>query len=268
MSDTVYTYEEHNLGDQLIFLHLLRSLAKAHVRRAFVHFCGAHHHAQLREVVADLPNIILEPFESPLWQDVKHRAICVWKNHQDYWVNSTLRWDWPGFTLCHHAWTANRMGFDSPFTRREQLLFDAPCFLRAEVSGWNPPMGHFEEFLIGDSAPSSGQYSEWKDHSRNPLSSLIAALELAGKKFVRTSQFLEKGRTISDIAKNSLYYRHHIMVPNGPFWGTMNTQNNHYSDGRLRVVLLDNGENLNMPGITQCANVEQVREILSREGLI
>lgn len=268
MNRTIYSENRFNLGDQLIFLHLLRALAKQHVSQLFVHFCGAHHHAQLREVVSDLPNILLESFESPLWAQRHKDAINVWKNAEDAWVNSPLRYDWSAYTLWHHGVVARRMGFENPFSCREHLLFDAPCFSREEVSAWSPPIGQFEEFLIGDSEPNSGEYSEWKDHSQSPLRMLVAKLELAGKSFVRTSEFKQKGRTISDIAKNSLYYRHHIMVPNGPFWGTLNTQNNHYSEGRKRIVLLDNGEQLNMPHVIQCANVEQVFEIAKTEGWI
>lgn len=58
------------------------------------------------------------------------------------------------------------------------------------------------------------------------------------------------------------------MVPNGPFWPTLNTTNHHYHEERRRIVLLDNGESLNMPHIEQCRNVNEVMQIAKQEGWI
>lgn len=261
MSRTVYTRNDYHLGDNLIFLHLLRALAKSHVSVPFVHFCHGCNIEQLQEVVADLPNILLEPFESPLWPERESEAINVWKNHDEFWTTHASRWDWSAFTLAHHTWTAERMGFVSPFTCREQLLFDYPAlqpeFLPAQRS-----------FLIGDSPPNSGQYSEWADHSKNPLNELVQHLKESGFLITRTSVLKERGWSITEIGKFSCASFHHIMVPNGPFFPTLNTANHHHSEGRRRIVLLDNGEHLNMPGIEQCATVDEVMEIAQQEAWV
>lgn len=260
MSRTVYTSNLYHLGDNLIFLHLLRALAKSHVSLPFVHFCHGCNIGQLQDVVEDLPNILLEPFESPLWPEHEREAIDTWKNAEGFWEGHAHRWDWSAFTLAHHAWTAARMGFVSPFTCREHLLFDYPAL------GGMPARGFTFDFLIGDSEPSSGQYSEWADHSRNPLESLVRALEEKGFNCIRTSEAKKSpSSSISKIGQWSLAYRHHIMVANGPFWPTMNVHNHHAHEGRRRIVLLDNGERLNMPGIEQCATVDEVMQIAMEE---
>jgi len=259
----VFTYETHNCGDQLVFLHLLRALAKQNPGQQFVHFCGAHHHANLREVVADLPNILLDFFESPLWGQNKNTALNVWKNFEDMWVESPLRWDWSNFTLWHHKVTARRMGFKSPFTCREHLLFDYPAInLPCEIEY------HQVGFLIGDSAPSSGQYSEWADHSKQPMDELVKRLEAKAHIVIRTSDLKARHVSISEIGKMSAVFKHHIMIANGPFWPTMNTTNNHYREGRHRIVLLDNGEILGMPGITQMRSVAEVMAFAEKEGWV
>lgn len=263
MSRTVYTYNDFHLGDNLIFLHLLRSLAKSHVSTPFVHFCHAHYHEQLKEVVDDLPNILLEPFESPLWLHHRHHAVNTWKNCEGHWEKSPVRWDWVNHTLEHHRWTARRMGFESPFTCREHLLFDYPAL---EYKAY-PPRDE-KEFLIGDSEPSSGQLSEWADHSKNPFIRLVIGLIDSQKSMHTTSGFKKSGVSISAIGRLSSVCKNHIMVASGPFWPTLNVHNHHNQDGRKRIVLLDNGERLEMPGITQCANVEEVMKIARQEGWV
>lgn len=262
MSRTVYTYNEFHLGDNLIFLHLLRSLAKSHVSTPFVHFCHAHYHDQLKEVVEDLPNILLEPFQSSLWSQHRHHSVDTWKNAEQHWEKSPVRWDWSAHALEHHRWTAQRMGFESPFSIREHLLFDYPALEKI-------PIGDvMYDFLIGDSKPSSGQYSEGADHSINPLSSLNEKLLRAGKSIMRTEHAKECGDSITRIGGFSQSFTNHIMVASGPFWPTLNVHNHHNHEGRKRIVLLDNGEQLNMPHIIQCANVGEVMEIAKQEGWV
>lgn len=268
MTRQVFTHEHHHLGDQMIHLHLLRALAKQHQDTFFTHFCHACHHENLREVIADLPNILLVSFESPLWSERKHESVDVWKNEGDEWVNSPNRWNWSQHTLDLHARNARKMGFRSPFTRREELLFDYPALEDKDVSVVVAAGKYLFDFLIGDSAPSSGQYAEWADHSKNPMLVLVEALKKAGKEVLTTSEIQKNGGTITRAGLFSHISQHHIMVPNGPFWPTLNVHNHHHHEGRRRIVLLDNGENLNMPNIEQVPNVEAVMQIARQEGWI
>lgn len=269
MSDTAYTYNFYHLGDNLIFLHLLRVLAKQHVSRPFVHFCHACHIPQLQEMVSDLPNILLVNFESPLWGQHKHEAVSTWKNESGYWEASAHRWDWSAFTLDHHDWIAMKMGFDSPLTRREQLLFDYPALHPKDYWGGEPIL----DYLIINGEPNSGQFSPMRQHGTGYLTSLIQTL--AETKSVFTTEKIdgipctrEGGMSITAIGRLAVSAKNVIGVMTGPFFPCINVHRNHVHKGRKTIALLDNGENLNMPGITQCANVEQVREILKREGVL
>lgn len=261
MSRSVLAHNFYHLGDCLQSLHLLRALAKQNDQTPFVFFTHACNLPQLREVVADLQNIILADFESPLWREREHESEDMWKNHDHFWENSRFRWDWSQFMLSHHDWTAARLGFVSPFKVREHLLLDYPAL---ETKGT-----HQFDFLIGDSPPSSGQYSEWADHSKEPMRPLIEAL-LNQKKYsvLLTSCGKDSGETISGVGRVSQRCKHHIMVPNGPFWPTLSTHNHHWGESGKRIILLDNGENLNMPFIQQVPNVQAVMEIARSEGWI
>jgi hypothetical protein len=296
MTRTIYTYERHNLGDQLVFLHLARALAKQEPGGMFVHFCNGCHIHQLSEVVADLPNIVLLPFENPLWREKEREAICVWKNagatdtrhgesanyQQGFWEKSKNRWDWSAFTLEHHAWTAKRMGLQSPFTRREHLLFDYPAL----EYGNNAAPGY--DFLIINSEPCSGQFKPMAEHGSGYLDGLIEALFRSGNSIVLTNgthkmqewQDIGEPRgeifvlggpssfTISQIGNLSLRCKNIIGVATGPFFPTLNTTNHHNHEGRKRIVLLDNSEHLNMPHILQFTGVEPVMEIARTENWI
>lgn len=264
----------------MVFLHLLRALAKANPSRVFWHFTNGCHLAQLNEVIRDLSNIDLFSFESAHWEDNKAQAVNAWKNcgatdtrnlhhnryQQGFWERSKLRWDWSAFTIEHHAHIAGLLGLRSPFTIREDLLFDYPALNPDNYPGDR----YFYDFLVINSEPCSGQFGPMKQHGTGYLDDLIKRL---AKKFVVLTTSPVSGvectrdtkQSVTDIGRMSLKCRNHIMVATGPMWGCLNTTNHHNSAGRKRIVLLDNGENLNMPGITQCKNLDEVMKIAKAE---
>lgn len=280
MSHAVYSFNRFHLGDNLVFLHLLRALAKQRVSTPFVHFCHGQGIPQLREVVADIPNIILEPFESPLWQEHEHEAVDTWKNSGAAWESSPLRWDWSAYTLWHHGELARKMGAESPLTRREHLLLDYPALLVG-------PTGLKFDFFVCNSEPCSGQFKPMAKHESGYLDGLVRALVATGKTVLLTKHLdppwfstkEEANRcfqpdpdrrepTISKYGYLSQFATHHVMIATGPMWPTLNTTNHHNHEGRRRIALLDNGENLNLPHIEQVANVEQVMKIAQEAGWI
>lgn len=264
----ISTYEQHNLGDQLIFLHLLRALAKANPSRVFWHFCHAHHAAELAAVVQDISNIEIFSFDSQQWREQERRAINVWKNRDHVWERSKHRWDWSASTLEHHLYIAGLMGLRSPFDIREHLLFDYPALNPNGVGGT-----YFYDYLIINSEPCSGQFGPMKEHGTGYMDNFIRLL--ARKNIVITTNPVfgiectrDTKKSITDIGRLSLLCRNHICVATGPWWATMNTTNHHHSAGRKRIVMLDNGEQINMPGITQCASIAEVEQLVRQEGLL
>lgn len=278
------TYEDHNLGDQLIFLHLLRALAKANPSRVFWHFTQAVHCEQLSAVIEDMPNIELFSFDSEHWHKNQRIALNVWKNvgatdtrkmllrtqpyRKGFWEKSKNRFNWSAFTLEHHAHIASRMRLRSPFTIRENLLFDYPALNPHGIGGT-----YFYDVLFVNSEPCSGQFKPMQNHATGYLDEIIRQVAKNFRVLTTNPVFgVECTRatkqSITDIGRMSLMCRHHIMVATGPMWTTLNTTNHHHSTDRLRVVLLDNGEQLEMPNIQQCASREELLPLLKLAKLL
>lgn len=260
MSHTVYAFNRFHLGDNLVFLHLLRALAKQRVSTPFVHFCHGQVIPQLREAVADLSNIILEPFESPLWQEHEHEAVDTWKNAEQHWEKSPVRWNWAEHQLDHHSWIAGKLGFEYPFTCREHLLFDYPAL---EQSIDEP----FRDFLIIDAEPCSGQLKPMAQHGSGYLDQFIALLKNAGHNVRTTSACKKEGYTISQIGALSRNCQHVIGVMSGPAWACVNTHR-HHDVSKRTIFLLDNGEVLGLPRVEQCASIEDVLKIAQEAGWV
>lgn len=259
----------------MVFLHLLRALAKANPSRVFHHFTHRSHLEQLGDVVKDIENIALFAREYENWEKYEHRAIDVWKNiggtgkHDGFWERSKNRWNWSAFTLEHHAYIAGLLGLRSPFTIREHLLWDYPALNPNNSSGDR----YFYDFLVINSEPCSGQFGPMKQHGSGYLDDLIK--QLAKKFSVITTNPVsgvectrDTKQSVTDIGRLSLMCRNHICVATGPMWATLNTTNHHHSSGRKRIVLLDNGESLNMPGITQCADLNELMKIAKQENWV
>jgi hypothetical protein len=264
-------YNEFHLGDCLIALHLLRAVAKQAPDDQFVFFTHECNLGQLAEAVSDIPNLMLFSFENPMWGQERHRAINCWKNAEGAWESSPYRWDWSAYTLWHHAAIARRMGFESPLTRREHLLFDYPALDKYVYVGF--PF----DFLVIACEPCSGQFAPMAAHGSRYMDGLIQELNkkhsvlVVGPTSIPTSDTLRhfpEGRAISAVGHESIYARNIIGVATGPLWPCINTHNNHAHEGRKFIGLLSNGEQLNMPHWQQCASVKEVMDIARKEGWI
>ncbi len=261
----IVCHNHYHIGDCLISCHLLRALAKANPERVFWFFLNANVAAEVAPSVADIRNIELFSFESEQWHENQRRSLDMWKNAGDFWVNSKFRWDWSNFTLWHHRHMAGQLGFRSPFTIREDLLFDYPALNPNNVGGT-----YFFDFLVINSEPCSGQFGPMREHGSGYLDDFVKALSRKFKVITTTPVRAvectrDSKQSITDIGRLSLLCRNHIMIATGPCWTTMNTTNHHHAAGRKRIVLLDNGEQLNLPGITQCATLAEVEKIAKDE---
>ncbi len=271
MKQPVVCHNTYHIGDAMIIAHLLRDLAKRHPDQDFWLFLHANIIPSITEVVQDLPNLILFSFESDQWAQEKNRSVDTWKNCDDFWDQSKNRWNWVESTLEHHDWTAKRMGFVSQFTRAEHLLFDYPALGPAVDDSKSH---NAAEFFICNSDPRSGQLGPMQGEGSGYLDDLV--WKLSQKHSIITTKPAKgaactqsMGHSISMIGRFSVSCKHHIMVSTGPSWPTFNTHNHHlWNPSRKRIVLLDNGEHLNLPWIQQVARVEQVEEILRADNLL
>lgn len=268
----VVCHNTYHIGDGMIIAHLLRHLAKKQPDRKFWLFLQKSSLPSISEVVQDLQNIELFSFDSAQWAQEKHRSVDTWKNYKDNWVKSKNRWNWVEHTLEHHDWTAKRMGCVSDFTRAEHLLFDYPALGPSvqddQKEKWDA------EFLICNSDPRSGQVVAMQGEHSGYLDDLVWKL---GQKYSVTTTkpangalcTQAMGHSISMIGRYSIRCKHHILVSTGPSWPTFNTHNHHLWDHtRKRIVLLDNGEHLNLPWIQQVGRVEEAEEILRADNLL
>lgn len=257
-SRTVYVYNTWHLGDLMLALHLLRALATRHKEAHFYFFIQQRYISQLQEMIADLPQIILQPFESPLWFEHSREAVDCWKNAEGFWERNENRWDWSKFMLEHHRWVSGRLGFDSPFHTPVDLLFDYPALQPSEE------IREDADFFIVNSEPQSLQLSAMAARGSVYLSEFIRRL---GKnhRVVTTLpaegaiwSTVDRRMTISQIGRASRWFTHHIMVATGPMWPTLSKFNYETHSKRHRIALLDNGETLTVPGLTQMRSVEEL----------
>jgi hypothetical protein len=255
---TFYVYNTWHLGDLMLALHLLRALALRHPEVCFYFFIQQQYIPQLREMIADMVQIILQPFESPLWFEHSREAIDCWKNAEGFWELNENRWDWSKFMLEHHRWVSGRLGFESPFHSPMDLLFDYPAL---------DPSGQTREeadFFIVNSEPQSLQLRAMAASGSVYMSEFIRRL---GKnhRVVTTLpaegaiwSTVDRKMTISQIGRASRWFTHHVMVATGPMWPTLSKFNHEANSNRHRIALLDNGEMLNLPGLTQMRSVEEL----------
>lgn len=265
-------HNHYHIGDCLITAHLLRALAKRNPDRQFWFFVNGNIIAQINEAVQDYSNILLFTFESEQWAAERHRSVDTWKNFDGHWEHSRYRWDWVLHTIEHHAWTAKRVGFESPIAHAIDLLFDYPA-LGPSVS--EPPKKWVSDWLICNSDPQSGQLSPMRQGNSGYLDKLIR--KLGERASVLSTQPAHgalctqaMGHSVSMIGRLSVSCKHHIMVATGPMWPTLNTHNNHlWTPERKRIVILDNGERLDgIPWVQQVSRVEEAEDILRGENLI
>lgn len=257
-SRTVYVYNTWHLGDLMLALHLLRALAVRHREACFYFFMQQRYIFQLQEMIADMPQIILQPFDSPLWFERSRQAVDCWKNADGFWEQNENRWDWSRFMLEHHRWVSGRLGFESPFQTPADLLFDYPALQPSEL------IREDADFFIVNSEPQSLQLSAMAARGSGYLSEFIRRL---GKnhRVVTTLpaegaiwSTVDRKMTVSQIGRASRWFTHHVMVATGPMWPTLSKFNYETQPNRHRIALLDNGETLNLPGLIQMRSVEEL----------
>lgn len=267
----VCIHNQFHIGDCLCTAHLLRSLAKRNPDREFWFFLNGNIVAQINEAVQDIPNISLFTFESAQWQLEQHRSVDGWKNAEGHWERSLFRWDWAEHQLDHHNWTAKRLGFNPVFQHPTDLLFDYPA-LGQKVS--ERPKQWAAEVLFGNADPCSGQLSPMHHPNSGYLDKLIWRVGANNSVFTTSPTHgalctQSMGHSVSMIGRLSVACKHHVMIATGPMWPTLNTHNHHlWSADRKRIVILDNGERLNLPWVQQVSRVEEAEDILRQENLI
>lgn len=269
---TFVTYNNWHLGDSLIHLNFLRRLAILHPEIGFMHRCDPRQHAQLAELIGDIPAIRLGVLPAP------PGSIDSWKNAGAQNMNAHGQWSTPGFFDTHplkNDWVnfhidwfkvlAQKMDLESPIHLPFHLLFDYPAIKRSDASRWD------FDFLVINSRPGSGQVSYRDNFCFDPL---IAALKQKGYRVACTQEtrvpevFCTAAHhlTVTDIGNLSLRTPYIVGVSTGAAWITHNVHN--IESVKYRIIMLDR-ERLNLPGNgCHVATVEEITEKLRQMKLI
>lgn len=261
---TVHTFNAFHLGDNLIHLHFLRALAKAHPDIAFEHGAPDEHLAQLYPLWQDLPNLRVASIAT-----TPYGAHNAWRGADGWWYHRPNRND---FAAVHLDWfrvLAERMGLASPFAKPEDLLFDYPALQDKPIA--DDPLPASLDFLIVNSPPRSGQWQGYNadafDHLCEELlidvdRRLMVTFENGHDNYDSTQ---ERNMDVTAIGRLSQRVKCIIGCVTGPMWPTLNVWN---SARPLRIHLLD-AERVELCANTVHANsLTLVPEILRERGLI
>ena len=133
----------------------MRALAKAHPDVQFGHYANLQHQGQLKPLVEDLPNL-------KLLDTCPDGAVQTWRGADNFWYLHAERNQFVQFHLDWFWSLAKKLGFESPFTKAEDLQFDYPAMAPA------PGTDHFQhpvfDFLLINSIPHSGQFRGYNQH--------------------------------------------------------------------------------------------------------
>lgn len=258
------------LGDNLAHLHFLRSLAKAHPRRTFIHAAHAQYLPQLEPLVEDLGNLslcslaLLSEQLGPWWQwrPADDAWVDAWKNAGGAWESDPDRNNYAGSMLRHFHRLAGRMGLESAFHKPFDLLFDYPALLREPRH--SVILGSFDVLFV-NAQPMSGQWRGFSGAALNALASRLRAMRLSvvtthdcgDDKIPSTTA---AGYSVTEIGSLSRRAKAIVAVSTGPSWPTFNVWN--ASAAIRRVILIDSERIEIAPNTAHTSSVDQVLSLL------
>lgn len=231
-------WNDANLGDCFWHCLFMRRLAVRRPDDSFVLYCKTEHLGQLRDVICDLPNVLLKAWipgtpcpegARPAWIGHYQRQHPLWKDV----IAFLIEW-FQHLAACD--------GLDSPIVHRRDLLADYPAL---HESGYDCVES---DWLVINSQPMSGQFAF--DH--NDLNVVVGDLLAAGHSVVTTvdtghidarttahwwDRMNPRQLTITEIGALSCGTGNVLAVATGPIWPTFNIWNQRQH--KHRIVLLN-----------------------------
>lgn len=265
----IATFNAYHLGDNLLSLHYLRALAKAHPEIHFTHAAPAGYLDQLVPLAADLPNLSLHPLATSVPNRIRD-AVNTWLGADGWFYNQPDRHDFVAIYHRHFANLSRALGLACPFAGADprDLLFDYPALERGSTPVSNPCQ---RRILVINSAPQSGQFQAYDPAA---FDRIITSLTEAGHIVYATAPSrtatlctLDFRMDITEIGLLSQAADAIIGVPTGPMWPTFNIWN--ADTTTLRLLLLDTEQVNILPEHTVHANhLSLVPELLKDRGLL
>ena len=263
----ISTYNAYHLGDNLLSLHYLRGLAKAHPELHFTHAAPATYLDQLAPLTADLPNLSLHPLATSVPNWIRD-AVNTWLGADGWFYTQPDRHDFVAIYHRHFANLSRALGLACPFAGADprDLLFDYPALEMPAADGG------VARILVVNSPPQSGQFQGF---SHDGFDRVIALLDAAGHNVITTSPSLiadipctqAQRMDVTAIGRLAQRCTAIIGVPTGPMWPTFNIWN--ADTTTLRLLLLDTEQVNILPEHTVHANhLSLVPELLKDRGLL
>lgn len=268
MDKPTLTHNAYHLGDNMVHLNFLRRVALANPDRKFVHAAQWHYLKELKEVVADIPNIRLEEFHHM----TPPVSIDSWRGAGNFWYQHPNRRDFVRFHV--ESWfpyLAQKMRVNNPVMTREDMLFDYPA-IKNPVS----EIPNDFDVLVINSAPCSGQFMGFNQYELGRLATQMAH---KGHRVVTTAPVFygldgksdipctsDLGLSVTQIGHLSLHCRFILMVSTGPSWATFNIWNQ--DSIKKRIILIDS-ERVNLsPNTAHCSTTGFAEMELHGAGLL
>ncbi len=235
----------------------MRKVALANPDRQFIHAAQWQYLSQLKDLVADVPNLGLTDFNYMTPSD----SIDAWRGANGFWYHSDIRNDFVKFHV--EQWfphLAERLKVENPVKRVKDMLFDYPAIKSATRYS-----GAFD-ILIVNSSPGSGQFSGYNHFAVGQIAQDMAA---RGLNVITTTGLQDPSLhmfTVSEIGFLSLSCHTIFMVSTGPSWTTFNVWNQ--DSVKHRIILLE-PERVNLaPNTMHCATIDEAAEFLKGSGLL
>lgn len=212
-------YNEFHLGDNLLQLLWMRKVAEREDVLLRL-FCKDEYHTQLREVIADLPNIHVLPL-----RDRVAGAHCCWIGKDNAVQTTTRRFngftDFTAFYIDWYGELAAVSGVENPVKLPRDMLFDYPA-LTSETA----LSGKKFDFLVVNSSPMSGQFT----HIVGDFDDLFYRAVDRGHSVVCTQPSgvpgvectADYGLTVTGIGAVSALCTNIVCINTGPMWPTFN----------------------------------------------
>lgn len=254
--NSIKTFNEFHLGDNLIHLNYLYRLSRLYPDLTIEHYLNINYIHELRNLIPNSSNISLFDIESK-----PSCSVNSWIGFDGYYYNSPLQGNWVDFHLDFFKNFSVILGVKNPIINDVDLLFDFPILENFNFS-------KKYDFLIVNSKPLSSQIS---DFDEDFLNNLIKELIFKGYTVAAThpngivESTIEKGYGLLQVGQISNNCQAIIGVPNGPMWLTFNKFNQ--NQVMLRLAWLSRQQLYLGSNCHTCVSGEHISAVLKHLGI-
>jgi hypothetical protein len=251
--DSIKTFMQWHLGDNLIHLHFLRKLSEKYPELEFQHALNPAYIGQCTEVIEDNPRIIL----TPLVPGQNPEGLDGWKGAGGFFFSHENKYQFGALYLDLFAKLSKDMGLSTPFKTTDDLLFDYPAIVTKQTTG------SYDVVLI-NSTPLSNQFKTYNENDFTALAHILrdkGFSVITSKKIDTFDCTLDTQCSVTDIANISLRAKYFIAVCTGAMWPCINVFNQ--GTHQFKIILNDH-ETVDIgKNITMCTDTRLLQDMVS-----